>query len=45
MYRTCNNQKQLTHELQQESLELQQQAIINAPHLEDKLKNKASKSK
>ncbi|XP_023951372.1 uncharacterized protein LOC112055474 [Bicyclus anynana] len=38
--RACNTQKQLTHELQQESLELQQQAIINAPHLEDKLKTK-----
>ncbi|CAG9567991.1 unnamed protein product [Danaus chrysippus] len=37
--RTCNTQKQLTHELQQESLELQQQAIISAPHLEDKLKD------
>lgn len=36
--RTCNTQKQLNHELQQESLELQQQAIINAPHLEDKIK-------
>ncbi|CAG9793408.1 unnamed protein product [Diatraea saccharalis] len=36
--RTCNTQKQLTHELQQESLELQQQAIISSPHLEQKLK-------
>ncbi|XP_034836060.1 uncharacterized protein [Maniola hyperantus] len=36
--RACNAQKQLTHELQQESLELQQQAILNAPHLEEKLK-------
>ncbi|KAM3961146.1 LOW QUALITY PROTEIN: uncharacterized protein ACR2FA_004696 [Aphomia sociella] len=36
--RTCNTQKQLTHELQQESLEVQQQAIINSPHLEQKLK-------
>lgn len=31
--RTCNTQKQLTHELQQESLELQQQAIASSPHL------------
>ncbi|XP_045503825.1 uncharacterized protein LOC123700627 [Colias croceus] len=38
--RSCNNQKKLTHELQQESLELQQQAIINAPNLEDKLNPK-----
>ncbi|XP_026761571.2 uncharacterized protein LOC113520437 [Galleria mellonella] len=36
--RTCNAQKQLTHELQQESLELQQQAIISSPQLEQKLK-------
>lgn len=39
--RTCNAQKQLTHELQQESLELQQQAIISSPQLEDKLKHEA----
>ncbi|XP_013186302.2 uncharacterized protein LOC106131677 [Amyelois transitella] len=36
--RTCNAQKQLTHELQQESLELQQQAIMSSPQLEEKLK-------
>ncbi|XP_030030162.1 uncharacterized protein LOC115447293 [Manduca sexta] len=47
--RTCNTQKQLTHELQQESLELQQQAIVTAPQLEEKLKrdmpNDKSKAK
>lgn len=37
-YRTCNVQKQLTHDLQQESLELQQQAIITSPQFEEKLK-------
>ncbi|XP_059051765.1 uncharacterized protein LOC131846466 [Achroia grisella] len=37
-HRTCNAQKQLTHDLQQESLQLQQQAIINSPHFEQKLK-------
>ncbi|XP_049884987.1 uncharacterized protein LOC126379983 [Pectinophora gossypiella] len=37
--RTCNVQKQLTHDLQQESLELQQKAIISSPHLEEKLKD------
>ncbi|CAH4027651.1 uncharacterized protein LOC123709458 [Pieris brassicae] len=36
--RSCNNQKKLTHDLQQECLELQQLAIINAPHLEEQLK-------
>ncbi|KAL4721269.1 hypothetical protein ACJJTC_013379 [Scirpophaga incertulas] len=36
--RTCNTQKQLTHDLQQESLELQQQVIITSPDLEHKLK-------
>ncbi|XP_053615587.1 uncharacterized protein LOC128678218 [Plodia interpunctella] len=35
--RTCNMQKQLTHELQQESLALQQAAIISSPQLQDKL--------
>ncbi|KAJ0172232.1 hypothetical protein K1T71_012205 [Dendrolimus kikuchii] len=40
--RSCNTQKQLNHELQQESLELQQQAIINSPHLEDKIKHDAN---
>ncbi|CAH0402391.1 unnamed protein product [Chilo suppressalis] len=43
--RTCNNQKQLTHDLQQESLELQQQAIISSPHLEEKLKEEAISDK
>lgn len=36
--RTCNVQKQLTHDLQQESLQLQQQAIITSPQFEEKLK-------
>ncbi|XP_045454509.1 uncharacterized protein LOC123663910 [Melitaea cinxia] len=43
--RACNTQKQLTHELQQESLELQQQAIISSPHLEEKLKNNSENDK
>ncbi|XP_046972252.1 uncharacterized protein LOC124538997 [Vanessa cardui] len=43
--RACNTQKQLTHELQQESLELQQQAIISAPHLEEKLKTESQNDK
>ncbi|CAK1545598.1 unnamed protein product [Leptosia nina] len=43
--RSCNNQKKLTHDLQQESLELQQQAIISSPHLEDKLKQQDEKRK
>lgn len=34
--RTCNIQKQLNHDLQQESLELQQRAIITSPQLEEK---------
>uniref|UniRef100_A0A2A4JCC9 Direct IAP-binding protein with low pI n=1 Tax=Heliothis virescens TaxID=7102 RepID=A0A2A4JCC9_HELVI len=43
--RTCNAQKQLTHELQQESLELQQQAILSAPQeLQDKLVHEAKKN-
>ncbi|KOB76573.1 putative 50S ribosomal protein L20 [Operophtera brumata] len=37
--RSCNAQKQLTHDVQQESLELQQQAIVAAPNLQDKLKH------
>ncbi|XP_072933401.1 uncharacterized protein [Epargyreus clarus] len=40
--RTCNTQKQLTHILQQESLEIQQQAIVSSPHLEEKLKKDQS---
>ncbi|KAF9813899.1 hypothetical protein SFRURICE_008054 [Spodoptera frugiperda] len=43
--RSCNMQKQLTHELQQESLELQQQAILSAPQLEDKLKHEVTSGK
>lgn len=43
--RACNTQKQLTHDLQQESLELQQQAIISAPHLEEKLKSESPDDK
>lgn len=36
--RSCNTQKDLTHNLQQESLELQQKAIVTSPNLEEKLK-------
>ncbi|XP_041982709.1 uncharacterized protein LOC121735813 isoform X2 [Aricia agestis] len=43
--RTCNMQKVLTHELQQESLEIQQRAIIGAPNLEDKLKHEEKDKK
>ncbi|KAJ8709181.1 hypothetical protein PYW07_009007 [Mythimna separata] len=43
--RACNSQKQLTHELQQESLELQQQAILSSPQLQDKLKQDAKNEK
>ncbi|XP_063832364.1 uncharacterized protein LOC135081551 [Ostrinia nubilalis] len=43
--RTCNTQKQLTHELQQESLELQQQAIVSSPELEQKLKEELANEK
>ncbi|CAH0677825.1 unnamed protein product [Spodoptera exigua] len=43
--RSCNMQKQLTHELQQESLELQQQAILSAPQLEEKLKHEVTSVK
>ncbi|CAH1636047.1 unnamed protein product [Spodoptera littoralis] len=43
--RSCNMQKQLTHELQQESLELQQQAILSAPQLEEKLKHEVTSPK
>ncbi|XP_075985070.1 uncharacterized protein LOC142982439 [Anticarsia gemmatalis] len=43
--RTCNAQKQLTHELQQESLELQQQAIITSPQLEERLKHEIKSEK
>lgn len=35
--RSCNMQKQLTHELQQEALEMQQQAIMGAPALQEQL--------
>ncbi|KPI94200.1 hypothetical protein RR46_06651 [Papilio xuthus] len=35
--RSCNIQKQLNQVLQEESLELQQKAIISSPQLEDKL--------
>ncbi|XP_068619775.1 uncharacterized protein [Battus philenor] len=37
--RTCNTEKQLNKVLQEESLELQQKAIISAPQLEEKLKD------
>ncbi|KAI8437626.1 hypothetical protein MSG28_011882 [Choristoneura fumiferana] len=40
--RSCNMQKQLTHELQQEALEMQQQAIVSAPALQDQLAKQAS---
>ncbi|CAG4965945.1 unnamed protein product [Parnassius apollo] len=40
--RTCNTQKQLNQALQQESLEIQQKAIISSPQLEEKLKNNES---
>ncbi|KAJ2954796.1 hypothetical protein O0L34_g3103 [Tuta absoluta] len=43
--RTCNVQKQLTHDLQQESLALQQQAIIGSPEFKDKLKDKSDQNK
>ncbi|XP_004933902.1 uncharacterized protein LOC101743712 [Bombyx mori] len=43
--RTCNIQKQLNHDLQQESLELQQRAIITSPQLEEKLKQDSAKDK
>ncbi|VVC90115.1 uncharacterized protein LOC126970538 [Leptidea sinapis] len=38
--RTCKTQMKLNQELQQESLELQQQAIIQSPDLEEKLTSK-----
>lgn len=44
-FRTCNIQKQLNHDLQQESLELQQRAIITSPQLEEKLKQDSAKDK
>ncbi|CAK1593894.1 unnamed protein product [Parnassius mnemosyne] len=43
--RTCNTQKQLNQALQQESLEIQQKAIISSPQLEEKLKNNESSDK
>ncbi|XP_013139481.1 PREDICTED: uncharacterized protein LOC106104087 isoform X2 [Papilio polytes] len=43
--RSCNIQKQLNQGLQEESLELQQKAIISSPQLEDKLVNDATDKK
>ncbi|XP_063381041.1 uncharacterized protein LOC134667543 [Cydia fagiglandana] len=42
--RSCNAQKQQTHALQQESLELQQQAIAAAPQLQEKLVEQPSQA-
>lgn len=41
-HRTCNNQRQLNQVLQQESLEIQQKAIISSPQFEEKLKSEES---
>ncbi|XP_063624082.1 uncharacterized protein LOC134796075 [Cydia splendana] len=42
--RSCNAQKQQTHALQQESLEVQQQAIAAAPQLQEKLVEQPSQA-